>query len=72
MLFVQYIPENGQETPKHVGGLPLVISVNNYSAVVGTYIYTHTHIWYEIRYMECKESVEVRVTYDGSQIISGL
>ena len=39
MLSVQRIPENGQETPKRVGGLPPVITVNNYIAVSGIYVY---------------------------------
>ena len=64
---MQGIPKECQEKPKHLQSLPPVITVNNYSAVVGMYTHTHTHthtyiyiyiyIWYEFRYMECQEPV---------------
>ena len=42
-FFVEYLPEDGQERPNHVGCLPhylgRVVTVSNYSAVVCIYIY---------------------------------
>lgn len=42
-FIIEYLPENGRERSKHVGGLPHVITVSNYSnysAVLGVSVYT--------------------------------
>ena len=43
---MECLPEDGQERPKRVGLLPHVVTVSNYSTVVGihTYIYIYIYI----------------------------